>query len=184
MTHTDQSTTAASPLGTVLSGQHQQAKAAMELVATSSGPDRRTAFTQLCYLLAAHEAAEEETLHRMGSIDLGADKDVVTARLGEEEEAGTAITDLEALDVESDHFATEFLAFQKAVIAHAGAEEHDELPALAPGLSAEQERRILDALAQVGDLAQNSDGQLTANGDTFVAMLGAAREHFHRLDNG
>jgi len=101
---------------------------------------------------------------------------VVTARLAEEDEAGAAIGRLEHVDITSGQFATEFAALQTSVIAHAEAEEDQELAVVAGALAATQQREILAALSQVPVFAHSPAVQL----DTFAAMLLAARDHFRR----
>lgn len=176
MSATDTPTSPSSQVTTVLNEQHEQLKELMGQVISSHGKDRQVAFTQVRHLVASHEGAEEEILHRLARTDLGSDDEVVTARLAEEDEAGQAIAKLEQLDIDSEDFSTGFAALQKSIIAHAEAEEHQELPAIAAAINAEQQRAMLTALAQVPELA--GSGSLTAHGDSFAAMLQSARDHF------
>jgi hemerythrin superfamily protein len=176
---TGSSTTGSSDVVSVLSGQHEHLKALMTQVLSSNGPTRQSAFDQVCFTLAAHEAAEAEVIHPLARHDLSAGQDaVVTDRLAEEDQAGAAVGKLEQLDIDSEDFTTEFAALQKAVIAHAEAEEHQELPSILGAIDADQQHEMLAALAQVPDLAR--PGPLTANGASFAAMLQTARDHFHR----
>jgi hypothetical protein len=163
----------------ILTEQHEHLKTLMSKVLAGNGADRQEAFDQVRYTLATHEAAEAEVLHPLARQDLPSGDDaVVTDRLAEEDEAGEAVTKLEKLDVDSEEFTVGFLTLQNAVIAHAEAEEHKELPAIAGAIDASQQQQIAAALAQVGELARV--GPLTANGDSFAAMLQTARDHFHR----
>lgn len=163
---------------TVLTEQHEQVKHLMEHVLSSRDRDRKAAFDQLRCLLASHEAAEIEVVHSLASRDLGSHDEVVAERLAEEDEAGKAIVKLEQLDLEGDEFATEFATFQKAVIAHAEAEEHEELPAMAGDLDAQQVGEMVAALKEVPGLAFGRAEHLAANGNSFAAMLETARGHF------
>ncbi|MHB1774047.1 MAG: hemerythrin domain-containing protein [Acidimicrobiales bacterium] len=158
--------------------QHAQVKNLMEHVLSSQDRDRQAAFDRLRCLLAAHEAAEIEVVHSLASRDLGSDNEVVTKRLAEEDEAGKVIAKLEQLDVDGEEFATEFATFQKAVIAHAEAEEHKELPAVAGDLDAQQVGKMVAALKEVPGIAFARTEQLAANGNSFAAMLETARGHF------
>jgi len=160
----------------VLSEQHEQLKALMQQVVSCPVQDRRAAFDDVRHLLAAHEAAEVEVVHPLARRDLGTRDAVVAARLAEEDEAGAAIGRLEQLDITSGQFASGFAALQTSVIAHAEAEEHQELPAVAGTLDSAQKREILAALTQVPVFAHSPAIQL----DTFAAMLLAARDHFRR----
>jgi len=163
----------------VLTEQHEELKALMARVRSSSEQDRKGGFDQLRCLLAAHEAAESEVVHRVACRDLGTDDHVVTERLAEEDQAGTAVARLEQLEVTSEEFASEFATFEKAVIAHAEAEEHKELPAVAGRLDARQEHEMVAALSQVAGLASQANRSV-ANGDSFAEMLQASRDHFKR----
>jgi hypothetical protein len=165
---------------TVLTEQHEQVKTLMEQVLSAQPRDRRAAFDLLRCFLASHEAAEAEVVHSLARLDLGTDDEVVTERLAEEDEAGKAIGKLEQLDVDGDEFATEFATLQKAVIAHAEAEEHKELPAVAGDLDAQQVDEMVRALREVPGFASTGTEELAANGNTFAAMLETARDYFRR----
>ena len=160
----------------VLSGQHEQLKALMHQVVSCPVHDRQEVFDDVRHLLAAHEAAEAEVVHPLAHRVLHTQAAVVTARLAEEDEAGAAIGRLEHVDITSGQFATEFAALQTSVIAHAEAEEDQELAVVAGALAATQQREILAALSQVPVFAHSPAVQL----DTFAAMLLAARDHFRR----
>lgn len=161
----------------ILTQQHEELKTLMAKVPDAPASGRQTLFAQVCALVAAHEAAEAAFVHSAGLADLGPDDDVVRARLHEEDAAGAAIATLEALDIGSDEFLSEFAQFQKSVIDHAEAEEHDELPAVADQLTADQVADIVAALREVPQLAQSHALQV----GTFAAMLEAARAHFGAL---
>jgi hemerythrin superfamily protein len=179
MTLTTTHTPGSADVVAILTAQHEHVKTLMTKVLATSGAERHEAFDQVRYTLAAHEAAEAEVLHPLARADVPAGDDaVVTDRLAEEDEAGAAITKLERLDVDTEEFTAGFRALQEAVIAHAEAEEHQELPAITAAIDANQEQQIAVALAQVDDLARV--GPLTVNGDSFASMLQTAREHFHR----
>lgn len=120
-----------------------------------------------------------EVVHRLARQYLGSDDHVVTEHLTEEEQAGTAVATLEQLDIASEAFAAEFATFAKAVMAHADAEEHKELPAVAGRLDAGQEAEMVAALSEVAVLASQANRQ-PANGDSFAGMLPANGDHFGR----
>jgi len=97
---------------------------------TRAGNERATAFAELCRFVAAHEAAEEECIHAPAKEEIDGDTSVVDQRIEQEDKAGRAITELEALDTDSQELKDSFESFRRAVIAHAEAEEHQELPRL------------------------------------------------------
>jgi len=160
---------------TTLTEQHQKIKTMMATVQDSDGDQRKSAFTQLCSFLAAHEAAEEECIHAVAKQDLsGGDTQVVDKRVEEEDEAGKAITELEGLGTDSPEFAAKFEQLSKAVIAHAEAEEHQELPKLAGIATEDQLGRMQEALSRVPQLASRNSGSNTS----FKDQLQAAKSQF------
>ena len=167
-------TTSVEELTSTLTNQHEHIKTMMETVVTRAGHERATAFAELCRFIAAHEAAEEECIHTPAKEEIDGDTSVVDQRIEEEDQAGRAITELEALDTDSQEFKDGFENFRRAVIAHAEAEEHQELPRL-HGIMDEQElTRMQDALSRVPDLAaRNGD-----HGTSFMDRLLMARAEF------
>jgi hemerythrin superfamily protein len=161
-------------LTSTLTEQHQHIKTLMETVVTREEASREPAFAELCRFLAAHEAAEEECIHATAKRDLDGDTAVVDQRVEEEDEAGKAIAELERLDTKSPDFQDKFEKFRQAVIAHAEAEEHEELPKLKGALDETELTRMQEALSRVPDLASRN-GQ---HGDSFKERLQAARAEF------
>jgi hemerythrin superfamily protein len=161
-------------LASTLTDQHHQIKTMMETVVARNGAERATAFAELCRFLAAHEAAEEECIHATAKQDLEGDTTVVDLRIEEEIEAGQAIAELERLDTESEEFRDSFEKFRRAVIAHAEAEEHEELPRLRGIVDEHEVARMQNALHRVPDMA-SQDGGL---GTSFMERLQAARAEF------
>lgn len=157
-----------------LTDQHTRIKGLMETVVVHDGPQRQEAFSELCRFLAAHEAAEKECLHRPAMEERDGDIAVVDERGEEEDKAGEAIAELERIGTNSPDFPDRFDAFRRAVIAHAEAEEHEELPRLSGPFDDDELIRIQQALARVPELAAR-DGQ---NGATFLEHLQAARAEF------
>jgi len=156
----------------MLTEQHRRIKTLMETVVVCEGVPRQDAFSELCRFLAAHEAAEEEGIH-FPARELAEDE-VVDQRIEEEDEAGQAIAELERLGTDSPEFPDKFEQFRQAVVAHAEAEEHEELPKLRDALDDTKMIRIRHALSRVPELA-SQDGQ---NGASFREHLRAARVEF------
>lgn len=157
-----------------LSDQHQQIKTMMEVVVASEGADRHEAFGEFCRFLAAHEAAEEECIHAPVKEELDGDTTVVDRRIQEEGEAGMIIDELERLGIDSTEFRARFEELRQAVIAHAEAEEHEELPKLSGKVDEVEITRMEQALSRVPDLAA-FDGE---NGASFREHLQMARAEF------
>lgn len=159
---------------TTLTDQHRYIRTMMEIVLVHEGTERQAAFVELCRFLAAHEAAEEECLHPAARKELGSDPAVVDRRIDEEGEAGRAIADLERLGTSAPEFWDKFETLRQAVIAHAEAEEHEELPTLGSTLDEVELARMQEALDRVPELASR-DGD---SGTSFRERLHAARAEF------
>jgi hemerythrin superfamily protein len=157
-----------------LTQQHHHIKTLMETVVVPEGAERQTAFAELCRFLAAHEAAEEECIHAPAREQLEGDTTVVDRRVEEEDKADNAVAELERLGTESPDFLEKFEKFRQAVIAHAEAEEHEELPHLSGTLDDLEVRRVQDALSHVPDLASGNG----SDGASFKEHLQAARAEF------
>jgi hemerythrin superfamily protein len=165
----------AEEITSTLTQQHSWIKTLMETVVVNEGPERQEAFSDFCRFLAAHEAAEEECIHIPAKEELeGDDTAVVDQRIEEEDEAGDAISELERLGTDSTRFPDKFEKLRGAVIAHAEAEEHEELPKVSGPLDDTEMTRILQALSRVPELASRN-GQ---NGASFKEHLQAARAEF------
>ncbi|HEV7148493.1 MAG TPA: hemerythrin domain-containing protein [Pedococcus sp.] len=158
---------------TALTEQHARVKDLIEAVRGAEPAERQGAFTTLCALLAAHEAAEEECIHAIAKADLTGDEAaIVDERTAEEDEAGSAIAALEQMDASSAQFTSAFEDLASSVVAHAEAEEHVELPKLDGKADEEQFTRMLDALGLVPEMASR------ATGGSFKERLEAARAEF------
>jgi hemerythrin superfamily protein len=124
-----------------LKEQHQQIKSLFSRVLTTRGKQRQQAFFDLRRLIAVHETAEEEIVHPAAKRARGVGEAVVAARLREENEGKKTLTELEGLHTESAEFETLFREFEKAVLAHANAEEVQEFDKLAPTFARVASRR-------------------------------------------
>jgi hemerythrin superfamily protein len=166
-----------------LATQHQHIVTMMDNVVTREGTDRQAAFAELCRFFAAHEAAERECIHvsaREGLDDDTAftdDMAVVEQRVREEDEAGTVISELERLGTGSPEFLDKFETFRRAVVAHAEAEEREEIPKLRGKVDEVEVTRMHKALARVPELASRNG----ENGTSFLEHLQAARAEFRSL---
>jgi hemerythrin superfamily protein len=131
-----------SDIVTFLKEQHQQVKGLLERVAEARGDERSKAFTALRRTMAVHETAEEEIIHPAAKRNLPNGASIVEARLREEREAKKALTELEAMDVDSAEFDAKFATLHAAVLAHAESEEREEFAKLAAILDASKLERM------------------------------------------
>jgi hemerythrin superfamily protein len=136
MTTTDMRT--ARDVVSFLKAQHQEIKALFDQVQKSTGKAKEQSFYELRRLLAVHETAEEEVVHPQARSTLADGKDVVDARLEEENKAKKTLARLEKLDVGSGEFAQLFEQLHRDVVAHAEAEEREEFADLEASLDDEK----------------------------------------------
>lgn len=135
-----------------LRNQHAEIKGMLEQVLATQGPDRKKTFTTLKTFMAAHEAAEETVVHPAAKRTIAGGPAEVAARLAEEKEAKKALSMLEKLDVGSSEFESKFRTLQKAVLAHAKAEEAEEFEKLA-------EKLDVSALEEMRSEAEKVEGE-------------------------
>jgi hemerythrin superfamily protein len=165
-----------------LKSQHEQIKSLLSLVQESKGEQRSEAFTKLRRLLAVHETAEEEIVHPAAKRALEDGERVVDARLKEENEAKHMLAELEKMDVDAPEFETKLRAFEKDVVSHAEAEEHEEFSKLRAKLEDTQLERMRNAVKVAEALAptrphpgvESPMANLTAG--PFAMMLDRARD--------
>ena len=151
-----------------LRGQHREIQALLRTVVIASGTQRVTAFAELTRMLAIHEAAEEEIVHPAAGRWLLRGELVVDARLQEEYEAKLALAELERLDFDSEDFEVRFQHFKSALVAHAEAEEREELVALAEKLDSWRLTRMRRA-AELADSWTSGRPDAPAPPARFVA---------------
>jgi hemerythrin superfamily protein len=128
----------------LLTAQHQQVKSLFATLRTARGDAAQEPFDQLRKLLAVHETAEEEVVYP-ALRSLGAD-DIVEARLAEEDQAKEALADLEKMGPTAPGFAGELASFEKAVLAHAEAEETEVFPRLRKGIDQDRRQKMARAV--------------------------------------
>ncbi|MBA2609496.1 MAG: hemerythrin domain-containing protein [Actinobacteria bacterium] len=172
----------------LLRERHQEIKRLFKETLEATGQERAEVFDCLRATLAAHEVVEEMFVHPLAK-DLGPDGErIAQARLDEEAEATRVLSDLEDLGSDGDQFGPRLLAFQRAVVEHAEAEENELFPLLETSCS----RADLEALADsiiVGEQlspthahphsSQNAVALMLTG--PFVAMVDKARDHFKQL---
>lgn len=124
----------------VLLEQHARIRELFEDVTGADGEHKQHAFDELRALLAVHETAEEMVLRPVTVKTAG--QGVADARNDEEKEANEVLKELEKLEVSSTDFDQKLREFQKAVDAHAEAEESEEFPAILSACDEEQRQKM------------------------------------------
>ncbi|WP_211342781.1 hemerythrin domain-containing protein [Actinomadura pelletieri] len=122
----------------LLLSQHEEIRRLASTVEKSNGQTRKDAFDRLRELLAVHETAEEEVVHPFARRNIDHGADIVDARMAEENEAKSVLSELEKLDPDSADFDELFSDFHKDLEAHASREEREEFPRLRREATSEQ----------------------------------------------
>jgi hemerythrin superfamily protein len=168
----------------LLIAQHEQVKSLFALLRNATGEAAMEPFDELRKMLAVHETAEEEVVYPALRAK-GAD-DIVQARLAEESEAKQTLADLEKMGPSSPKFAGELAGFEKAVLAHAEAEEHEIFPRLRQTLDQPQRQKMARAVRAAEAVAPthpHPHGPESAVGNLivgpFVAMVDRVRDAIH-----
>lgn len=129
----------------VLLDQHRQIRTGFAEVAAAPAAEKQQRFASLRRLLAVHETAEELVTHpRVRMLEGG--NDVVDARLEEETSSKKMLAALDGMEVDDPDFDARFAELRTAVLAHADAEERDELPLLRAEVDEAQRRKMGAAL--------------------------------------
>lgn len=165
----------------LLTAQHQQVKSLFATLRGTKGDAASEPFDELRKMLAVHETAEEEIVYP-ALRSIGAD-DIVEARLAEESDAKQALADLEKIGPSAPGFAGELASFEKAVLAHAEAEEREVFPRLQKEIDADQRRKMAQAVLAAEAIAPthpHPKGPESAIGNLvvgpFVAMVDRVRD--------
>lgn len=127
-------------LVTMLLAQHDRVTDLLGVVEAAHGTARRHAFDELRAFLAVHETAEEMVLRPV--IELAGGRDVAAARNAEEKESNVVLAQLQHLDLDSVDFERQLTRFTAMVLAHAAAEEREELPIVLARHDPEERRRL------------------------------------------
>jgi hemerythrin superfamily protein len=165
--------------------QHTEVRSMFAEMETAKGEGRIQLFDCLRALLAVHETAEEEVVHPAAR-NAGAE-DVVEARLAEESEAKTVLSELEKIGPDGEGFEQKFSAFKDAVDKHATAEETELFPILDSKLDAETLEKMTKTLQMAEKMAPthpHPHGPEGALGNLvvgpFVAMADKVRDAIKR----
>jgi len=168
-----------------LKEQHEQIKQLFGSVAMSSGEERERAFTALRRMMAVHETLEEEIVHPAARRALPDGEAIILARLQEENHAQDLLAELEQLDVDSTDFMGKLMTLERAVLAHARAEERLEFERLGSMLNQKQLQHMRRAAAFAERLAPMAphlgmeSGASSPLAGPFASMLDRTRDVFH-----
>ena len=165
-----------------LKDQHERIKRLFGQVLAATGAQRQEAFQQLRRLMAVHETAEEEIVHPAAKRALTDGETIVARRLHEENLAKKELTELEAVDTNTQEFETRLRALLAAVLAHAQAEEREEFAQLAARLEEPRLTRMRKAVELAEAIAptrphpgtESAAANLLAG--PFLSMIDRARD--------
>jgi hemerythrin superfamily protein len=165
----------------LLMAQHEQVKSLFATLRTVTGEAANAPFDELRKMLAVHETAEEEVVYPvLRSQDAD---DIVEARLAEEADAKQVLAELEKMGPTAAGFAGELASFEKAVLAHAEAEEHEVFPRLRQKVDSEQRlemARAVRAAEAIAPTHPHPKGPESATGNLiigpFVAIADRVRD--------
>ena len=130
-----------------LKAQHNLIEDMFDEVLFASDPEaREKPFAALRQLLAAHETAEEMLVHPRVRREAEHGDSSVDARLKEEHDAKELLSQIEKLDITSQHFIDELTNLREAVLDHAEHEENDEFPYLEGELDVAELKRLATAV--------------------------------------
>lgn len=171
----------------LLRQRHKEIENLFERTLSASGDERRELFDCLRATLAVHETTEEVFVHPLARRVGGDDGErIVKDRLAEERDATKTLKELEDLGSDGDQFATRLTTFQRAVLAHAEAEEHELFPLLDAECSQKDLAALADAIIAGEQLAPTHAhphaGQnpiALALVGPFAAMVDKTRDHFN-----
>jgi hemerythrin superfamily protein len=173
----------------ILTFQHEQVKTMFGTLRNLRGETAREPFDNLRWMLAIHETAEEEIVYP-ALRSKGAD-DLVQARLAEEDEAKKALAGLEKMGTSAPEFPGELASFEKAVLAHATAEETEIFPRLRQEFDADRRRKMGAALLAAEQMAPThahkhapTSGVGNMLMGPFVAMVDRVRDAIKEHSKG
>lgn len=131
---------------------HDEARALLTKVQSTTGEEQRDAFRELVVELVRHETAEQEVVYPQVRTELLGGDELADARRQEEEHATQVLADLEKLEVGSADFNRKFAELREGVLAHANAEETEVFPRLA----AMKDEDRLKAMASLLEIAKKA----------------------------
>ncbi|WP_141585690.1 hemerythrin domain-containing protein [Actinomadura sp. WMMA1423] len=126
--------------------QHAEIRHLFDRVEASAGAERTAAFERLRRLLAVHETAEEEVVHPYARRHIEDGRDVVAARLAEENQAKQLLSDADYFGPASSDFLRRLGDLRLFVMDHARHEEEEEFPRIRAHASERDLHRMATAV--------------------------------------
>ncbi|MES9543643.1 MULTISPECIES: hemerythrin domain-containing protein [unclassified Actinomadura] len=142
----ERSEAAAHDVVDLLLRQHAEIRQLFDQVEAAAGHERTAAFERLRRLLAVHETAEEEVVHPYARRHIEGGREVVDARLAEENQAKQLLSDLDYFGPTSPDFLQRLGDLRLSVMDHARHEEEAEFPQLREHASEHDLRRMATAV--------------------------------------
>jgi hemerythrin superfamily protein len=165
-----------------LVGQHEQIRSSFAETLAASGKAREKAFVELRRLLAVHETAEEEIVHPRAKRTIPNGDNIIGARLDEEHEAKTVLSELEKLNVDDQSFTDTLTKLRDAVVQHAEQEEKEEFAKLEQELGSDElahmgrAAKLAEAIAPTRSHAGVESQVANLFAGPFAAMMDRARD--------
>lgn len=154
-----------------LTAQHERIKTLFDETLLAAGAEREESFVRLRRLLAVHETAEEEVVHPRAARELDNGRDVIEARLAEEKQAKSVLSELENVDVDSEFFTEKLRELRDDVLDHAGHEERDEFARLRAELS-DTELQLLERAVKLAESIAPTRPHAGVEGALANALVG------------
>lgn len=171
-----------------LKAQHALIEDMFDEVLLASDPEaREKPFAALRQLLAAHETAEEMLVHPRVRREAKSGDAIVDARLQEEHDAKELLSQIEKLDITSQHFIEELTKLREAVLEHAENEEIDEFPYLEGELDVAELKRLATAVRAAEAIAPThphpgvESAKLNFAVGPFASLLDRIRDAIRRI---
>jgi hemerythrin superfamily protein len=169
----------------LLRQRHKEIEDLFTKTLDAGGAERSELFDCLRATLAVHEITEEIFVHPVARRAGRDGERIVEARLAEEKTATKELAELEELGTDGDQFGARLLAFRRAVVAHAEAEEKELFPLIDSTCNERELNDLAEAIMAGEPLAPTHAhphaGQnpiALAVVGPFVAMVDKARDHF------
>ncbi len=151
---------------------HAQIRELFARVESASGHDEKAeAFRDLTVKLVVHETAEQEVVHPLTRQD---DEAVAEARLEEESEGESLLSELEKLDVTSADFDQKLAKLRDDVLEHAESEENQEHPVIDANVDSDRLQTLATAFRAAEKAAPthpHPHGPTSATGNLVVGPV-------------
>ena len=162
---------------------HEQAKLLLESF-DSFPVSRAEKFCEVVHALVGHEVAEEEVLYPAVRKYVDGGDDLAEARLKEQGEAETALSQMENLDPNGEEFLASFMTLRAEVLRHAEAEEQTVFPALASTVSPDEQVRLAQRYERAKKVAPTHPHPHAPDTPPGNLVMGPVAGLFDRIRDG